>query len=99
MIPQKSEQIEKMSTMMEDVSASRITDIQNSFFNTCEKIYLPISFVRFKPEKGLNDAGKSGVEVTVSEDSQTVHIFSDQRAKVFNEYHLMEYMGLSKASD
>lgn len=69
MISHKSEQLDKGSTMIDDASASRMSQIhQNSFFNTCDKIYLPISFLRFKTENGLNDVAKGGLEVRVSED-------------------------------
>lgn len=55
--------------MIEDASASRMSQIhQNIFFNTCDKIYLPISFLRFKTEHGLNDVAKGGLEVRISED-------------------------------
>ena len=46
-----------------------------------------------------NDVVKGGLEVTVSEDGQTVNIYSGQKAKVFNEFHLMERLGLTEASD
>ncbi len=40
-------ELEKMTTM-EDVSANRLSQLNNSSFNACDKIYLPISFLRFK---------------------------------------------------
>jgi len=72
---------------------------KNENFNACEKIHFPISFVRFKTEKGLDDVAKGSLEVKISEDGQTVNIISDQKPKVFNEFHLMQYLGLSYASD
>jgi hypothetical protein len=45
--------------------------------------------------KGQNDVVKGGLEVIVSEDGQTVNIYSDQKAKIFNEFHLLERLGLS----
>lgn len=51
---------------MEDPSASRVT-LQahaNSYYNACDRIYLPITFARFKTIKGSNDVVKGGLEVT-----------------------------------
>jgi hypothetical protein len=59
--------LEKMTTM-EDVSANRLSQINNSSFNACDKIYLPISFLRFKTIDDGNELGipEGGLEVRIS---------------------------------
>lgn len=85
---------------MEEVSKGRMHMINNnSTYNTSDKIFLPITFLRFKTENGTDDIVKGGLEVKLSEDGQTLDIFSDQKPKIFNEYHLMQYLGLSDAND
>jgi hypothetical protein len=77
-IPPKQEQNDKISTMIEDASASRVSlTNQNSFFNSCDKIYLPLAFARFKTMKGQTDVVKGGLEVIMSDDGQMVNIYSD----------------------
>jgi hypothetical protein len=49
--------------------------------------------------KDQNDVVKGGLEVIVSDDGKMVNIYSDQKAKVFNEFHLLERLGFSEASD
>jgi hypothetical protein len=55
-------------TTMEDVSANRLSQINNSSFNACDKIYLPISFLRFKTIEDGNEleVPEGGLEVRIS---------------------------------
>jgi hypothetical protein len=64
--------------MIEDPSATRMSQsLQNSYINSCDKIYLPIAFARFKTMKGQTDIVKGGLEVTMSDDGHVVNIYSD----------------------